>query len=554
MTQESNLIVSESMISQNNDFGILDVLPIMSTTKLEILQDTPLEVQQVVAYEIQKEVPQDVQQIIKNPTECFDNVLPDQQSPKIISNSESKNDEYIIAMRMEYMVKKLEKDFPIKNVTKKYFDEFVETFNKLNKAFNIKFQHNKYYDEYHQLIEDEYKRHFNELSEAYSEYEKVACDKYITVVIEKFLSDSELKEIRDGMCSIQSCDTYEKFKQYKNKQYNVISDFIITERISESGRDNIMATISEFFHHFEVKCNQITQLNAMYILNCQQNITNFENKLIDYISKIKSQITVKSQNSFWDETNCGVDEIYNEYINMYIPYSSETATLVIPSTNLSQYLPNELENSSLDVNISSPPMQLVKNYKSDINTILQTNWSQRIDDIKLIKNIEAFNEIIDNHINLGFSVDACDEDVTNIITPICDGNCYNISIGAFDKIKRIVDRCKTDAYYVGPLYMIKTYKTKKRITVFENDNITENIKQLNISSGIYTKEKLPKYLTFNETIINNMFTVVDVGKNKIYIFTPDKLEMNKKFIELIVMIKNKDELENYFGVKITDLF
>lgn len=462
------------------------------------------------------------------------NVLTDKMESEYnqqqIKKQNNLNNEYIIALRTNFLLNKLNcvifnNDVVTRDVLD-YFKKVRETL--LDYEFVTKFKSYSEFDEYYQIINEAYDIHYQKLNQLYMLYEKNQCDEYITEIRDAINQDKNLKKIQEDWCNnIQ--ESYEAYKSYIEKIYAKINAYINSMKISEDGGKYIINNIKPIFENIESNCNKIVHLNMEYIANCTEYTKKFSEKIDEYIENISLSGFDDEQDDIWNDLYDILENMYERYMSTYILYN---------------------------IDKSAPPKKLRETYETEILQIYHDKWINKIDQIKINKNREYLNKLFACDHNF---IEHCNNRVNKLTLDnwiqISDSDNLSMVKSEYLQIKKIIERCNIDIFYIGNIYMIRTKTTRfgKEHHVYKNNIMVNYIKQLCINYGIYTKENIPQFLVLNDHMIDKLFTVVNIGNNKLYIMTPQNFEMFSKFTELINGLRVKEEVEKYFNFDMADL-
>ena len=439
------------------------------------------------------------------------------------------HDEYIIAMRTKHMTDKLTGNFSNNGiVTRDVLNNYEAIYKNLDTAFITKFNSNTYFDEYHQMIIEAHDIYFKKLYGSYMTYEKNKCDEYVTVVRDSIYHDQNLKKIQEEWCNnIQ--ESYDAYKTYKESVITKINAFVDSEKISDDGKKYIVDTVSSILENIECKCNKIVRMNMEYIMNCANYTKKFSEEIDEYIESIVLTGFDDDQDNIWDDACETLDTMYKQYMSTYILYS---------------------------IDRHQPPKKLRESYETDIKILYHDKWINKMDQIKINKNREYLNKLFESDHNfIGTKHTKVNKLSFSDLTRVSEYDDLSMIESDFLLIKRIMELCKIDLFYIGKIYMIlsKTTRSGKEHQVYENNVMVNYIKQLHINNGIYTRENIPSFLILNESVVDKLFTVVNIGSNKLYVMTPRNLEMFSKFTELVNGLRVKEEVETYFDFNLEDL-
>lgn len=443
-------------------------------------------------------------------------------------NRRSSKMEYIIAMRTEFINKKIVNDFPIKDViTQEDLDTAKKTYELQLEKFTEKFGNCSFFDEYHQMIVDNFYRHYEKLMEIYEKCELEICKQYVETLRTEIISDNEFKKLQNDICTRIVSDQYEELNAYKKNTLAKVDAYIQANNFIIRNAEFILSVINEIFETRVKKCDTIVRWNMQYYANFMDIVKKFIAEIKQNIDDIEIDSFSDSQDEIWDDLEDTMEGLCDKYIKMPILYN---------------------------VDNMNPPKQLRGIYEDEIRRAYDKYWLDCVDDIKVNKNREKLQEDLDD--NKNFVGDKCKyPKIVKMSDMSCVAEEFFILNNEQKMLEDIVRRCKLDVFYVGRVNMIvtKLKKQKREFHVCENSIITNCIKSLKIENGLYTRETIPQFLVRTDNLISKIFATIPVGENKIYIIAPANLEKFTKFVEFINCIRIKEEVETYFDFQMEDI-
>lgn len=475
------------------------------------------------------QIREDVESTISEVDDTVDKTDTSDNNQQSTKKQNVQHDEYIIAMRTKHMIDKLTADFSNNGVvTRDVLNYYGAVYKNLDAAFVTKFNSNTYFDEYHQMINEAYDVHSKKLNNLYMIYEKNKCDEYVTEIRDTIYQDQNLKKIQEEWCNnIQG--SYDAYKIYKESILTKINDFVNLMKVSNDGKKYIVNLVNPILENIESKCNKIVRMNMEYIVNCANYTKKFSEEIDECIENIDLSGFDDDQDDVWNDVCETLESMYEQYMSTYILYNIDKC---------------------------SPPKKLRESYETEIKILYHNKWINEMEQIKINKNREYLKELFESNHNF---IESCNIRVNKLsfddLMRVSEYDDLSMVKSEFLLIKQIIERCKVDIFYIGKIYMIlsKTTRSGKEHHVYENNIMVNYVKQLRLNNGIYTKENIPPFLVLNESVIDKLFTAVNICNNKLYVMTPRNLEMFSKFTELVNGLRVKEEVETYFDFDMADL-
>lgn len=473
-------------------------------------------------------------------------------------NNESKSspEEYIIALRSEFITNKINDEVNkllSKKMLREDLDNFVKIYKQLCDSFDKKFSENKFYNEYKCIIENTHSDKISRLNAKYIEYESEVCGNYISSVLCDISHDDKMVKIRNDTCSSECISAFERINEYKKECSEGILKYGKINNITDENTQWMQKILEIFFGYVEKMCNTIFEIDVTSTIEFEHLYECFVSEISEFINEIK--VT-----SFEFGQNENFDEKANNIMEKFLSHKIESNKILRANTcgEIEPYIKFDMQNTVLEYDMTKILLKNFDAYRMSIENSFEIMWRKDYEEIMLGKNRIFLMEIIDN--NFEIDTKMVENDPLEIIK-ISEQN--YMDFGAYKKIIQIIDKCKCDIFYFGHIYCKNNMSNESNDGMSNEcdiaNNITEDVvaekllEPLQMKFGIFTRENVPKYLILNEKILQSMFVSLEYGKCNVYVFAPNKSEMNEMFVKVVDIAKKSRCIEDFFGISLQDM-
>lgn len=432
----------------------------------------------------------------------------------------SDGDEIIIVGQMQRIKAIMSNDiFGTENPSLKAIDNFNKTFTSHIETFKNRFATNRHKDEYVETLECTLAKRLQKFRTIYEAHWKKVKEIYISDLCKSIAADEKLKQIYDQRDS-EKLSEYCKQLMANTVEHLEISEFEIPLRLQE-----LTTILTELTTKMQ-KCKDAYQI---YTQQFQVHIEKFKKCLAKHIEEIEIDSFVDDQTKLWDISERDAKALLVKYCNKKFKKGTESY--------ISEFAISEYQNT--------------------LRAIFDAEWTTRLNEIKKQKNIQYLEYLLQQE-EIPQECSALRKKRPQYDDLIKCNDTHYILRTDIDYIKKIVNLCDTDIFYIGKIYTSTTTTdsgTDEETSIITDiPSIYRAAKKANLCYGIYNKENI-KTMTYSDKQISEIFAVINVDNNthKIYVFDPKDLKLFSEYVNILKCIEDKSSIEENYGITIADI-
>lgn len=446
-----------------------------------------------------------------------------QIGPQILSNDlpipvESGNhegDEIIIVGQMQRIKAIMSNDiFGSENPSLNAIDNFNKTFMGHIETFKNRFATNHHKDEYVETLECTLAKRLQKFRAIHDVYWKKLKETYMVELCKSINTDEKLKQIYDQRDS-EKLSEYCKQLMTTTVEHLEITEFEIPLRLQE---------FTTFLTELTIKMQKCKDAYQIYTQQFQVHIEKFKKCLTKHIEEIEIDSFVDDQTKLWDISDRDAKALLTKYCNKKFKKGAESYISAVA----------------------------IGEYQNTLRAIFDAEWTVRLNEIKKQKNVQYLEYLLQQE-EIPQECSALRKKRPQYDDLIKCNDTHYILRTDIDYIKKIVNLCDTDIFYIGKIYTSTTTTdsgTDEETSIITDiPSIYRAAKKANLCYGIYTKENI-KTMTYSDKQISEIFEVINVENNthKIYVFNPKDLKMFLEYVNILKCIENKSDIEENYGI------